>query len=433
MASVVDDEILEAVAKDGSMVSSLWPALLERILPRLDHIVHNDFLIPSIPLPGALPPRLKDQEVPIKPEQSSSQESSSQSSQSANKENAPPPRSPPSRPPVPPFSATTTPTQRIPDSQPSSVPTPDGALPPQLLSMLSFIQQTLRTSFSTSPPHTIQRFAELILHPRDHYRTLPSYLRALDRVVTVSSGTDIFPLPDILLPNTSLAENTNGALLNGTSNFNLGSDESLGGALLTPIPWLRDNATGEVRIVSTAATSGLDGTSSTQTASISINGTSSASPQREAGAVTQGELLRQEQEAGVVPVAQTTSPQGRQTRSATAATARAMAEGEGGVEELEHPHARGPDVVGIEDMGPQERGAARGGFDVEAALGRSVSKVDNQEEGGKEEERKLGKEAEDDNEDVVIADADGKTEDDLEKAGASGENVGPDAVDTTAL
>jgi len=294
--------------------------------------------------------------------------------------------------------------------------------------MLSSIQQMLRTSFSTSPPHTIQRFAELILQPRDHYRTLPPYLRALDRVVTVSSGTDIFPLPDILLPNANLTENTNGALLNGTSNFSLGSDESLGGALLTPIPWLRDNATGEVRTESTAMIGGPHGSGSTQTVPVSINGISSTSPQREAGAVTQGELLRQEQEAGVVPVAQTTSPQGRQTRSATAATARAMAEGEGGMDELEHPHARGPDVVGMEDMGPQERGAARGGFDVEAALGRSVPNMEDKEEGGKEE-RKHGKE----DEDVVITDADGKTEEDTRKADTSGENVGPDAVDTTAL
>jgi len=72
----------------------------------------------------------------------------------------------------------------------------------------------------------------------------------------------------------------------------------------------------------------------------------------------------------------------------------------------------------MEDMGPQERGAARGGFDVEAALGRSVPNMEDKEEGGKEE-RKHGKE----DEDVVITDADGKTEEDTRKADTSGENV----------
>lgn len=98
-------------------------------------------------------------------------------------------------------------------------------------------------------------------------------------------------------------------------------------------------------------------------------------------------------------------------------------------------HARGPDEVGMEDMGPQERGAARGGFDVEAAVGRNLPKGEDAEEereknwegNGQNETRK-----ERDN-DVVITDADGRTEGDVRKAGRSGENVGPDAVDTTAL
>lgn len=97
----------------------------------------------------------------------------------------------------------------------------------------------------------------------------------------------------------------------------------------------------------------------------------------------------------------------------------AMAEDEAdtGVEgQLEH--ARGPDEVGMEDMGPQGRGAARGGFDVEAAVGRHVPKGE-----GAEEEREKNREGNGQNEtrkdkddDVVITDADGRTEGDVRKA-----------------
>lgn len=115
-----------------------------------------------------------------------------------------------------------------------------------------------------------------------------------------------------------------------------------------------------------------------------------------------------------------------------------MAEDEAdtGVEgQLEQPHARGPDEVGMKDMGPQERGAARGGFDVEAAVGRNVPKgVDEGDAEEAKRDRKVQREREkDEDEDVVITDADGRTEDDVRKADRSGENVGPDAVDTTTL
>ena len=263
----------------------------------------------------------------------------------------------------------------------------------------------------------------------------------------------MFPLPEVSLPNSTLAAGTgaNGALLNGTTttSFSLGSDESLGGALLTPIPWLRDHSIRDAADRDDPLTPGASHHSNTGPGS--TNGTPSASPQRDAGAVTQGELLRQEQEAGVVPVAQTTSTtispmstspsQGRQTRSATAAAsnARAMVAAEdeaGATDPLEQPHARGPDLVGMEDMGPQEGGAEKGKFDVEAAVGRSVgAKVDEGmgveegEGGGKKEEEEALEGDGDGDGDVVITDADGKTEDDAK----SGENVGPDAVDTTAL
>ena len=93
------------------------------------------------------------------------------------------------------------------------------------------------------PPHTIQRLAELILRPTAHYRTLPAYLRAVDRVVSVTSGVDVFPFNG---PSSASAQpnglmhppNSAGTYLATDYTTGLGSDESLGGALLTPIPWL---------------------------------------------------------------------------------------------------------------------------------------------------------------------------------------------------
>ena len=80
---------------------------------------------------------------------------------------------------------------------------------------------------------------------------------------------------------------------------------------------------------------------------------------RAEGGVTQGELLRQEQEAGVVPVSQLQSTH-------------PLGDGEEG----EHPHARGPDAIGDEDIGPQhdEHGLQHGikSIDVAAAVGRPV-------------------------------------------------------------
>ena len=75
----------------------------------------------------------------------------------------------------------------------------------------------------------MQRLLELVAAPRTHYRHLPKFLRAVERVVSVSSSTAAFPLAD-----GAAAGFTNG----------LGSDESLGGALLTPIPWLAGDAEG---------------------------------------------------------------------------------------------------------------------------------------------------------------------------------------------
>ena len=83
------------------------------------------------------------------------------------------------------------------------------------------------------------------------------------------------------------------------------------------------------------------------------------------GPVTQGELLRQEQEAGIVlnnPHSLTTSP--------TRANIVDMEPGDNIIETVEAdeaPHARGPEIIGLEDTGLQKQG---GGLDIEGAVGR---------------------------------------------------------------
>ena len=313
-----------------------------------------------------------------------------------------------------------------------------GTLPPDLLSMYQSSTKILQYDFAESPPYTIQRLAELVLRPKRHYRFLPAYLRALDRIVSVSSPLTDFPLPALRVP-TNGGFLTNGdAQVNGISEREgLGSDESLGGALLTPIPWLRNqtsvlgstsstdsNSQGELHSESTEMVDGPHGPGGIETVSVTVNGIhSTGAPQqqitssplasptlseqsdastgsasstevqlREQGAVTQGELLRQEQEAGVVPVSpaghpmtprhmlRSTEPPGESPSAAEiereldeempSITEAAFNEG---MEEL--PHARGPEEIGDVDMGPQRRpidgGAA---LDLEAAVGRGRSK-----------------------------------------------------------
>jgi hypothetical protein len=287
----------------------------------------------------------------------------SQESHTTDKENAPPDT--PARPPIPAFGANSS------------------NLPPDVTTFYSSIRNTLSTNFAKDPPHTIQRLAELVLEPKRRYKFLPPYLRALDRVVSVSSPLTLFPLPQAVLP-------TAGGLLNGTTSAintqtpTLGSDESLGGALLTPIPWLQNRGQNELVSESTEMVDGPNGAGRIETvtvgmlasrgrpdaASNQVSQIASSHPDGETlpatGAVTQGELLRQEQEAGIVlnnPHSMTTSP----TRTTYAEieggdTIRETVEGE-----EEAPHARGPERIGMEDTGPQRQAHA---LDIEGAVGR---------------------------------------------------------------
>jgi hypothetical protein len=88
------------------------------------------------------------------------------------------------------------------------------------------------------------------------------------------------------------------------------------------------------------------------------------------GPVTQGELLRQEQEAGIV----LNNPHSMTTTTNTSPTRTTYGEADGAhsivetVEaEDERPHARGPENIGMEDTGPQK---AAGRLNIEGAVGR---------------------------------------------------------------
>ncbi|KAK0249776.1 hypothetical protein B0A54_16989 [Friedmanniomyces endolithicus] len=524
------DTMLAEAARDGSIDITEWPRVLEDVLQKLHDIVHTGFPIPSLPLPAPFNPTIDPEVVASTPPPvtrdhddlpDADENDAPPNSQSSTKENDEP---------------TDIAARRIvargfevnhahqPVQPPDTIEAEPGTLPPDLLSLYQSSTRVLERDFSQSPPYTIQRLAELVLYPRKHYRFLPAYLRALDRTVSVTSPHSEFPLP-------SLTATVNGGFLtNGdggsiTEREGLGSDESLGGALLTPIPWLRNGATsattsssltgpdGELRSERPETISGPHGAGSIETVSVTVNGvpsssttptalahttssapasptlseqsdasTSSTASQdstttteaqlRQQGGVTQGELMRQEQEAGVVPVSQVTSRRsmvlgdaaavavGRESAGGSAQAPQRnslmpVAEGEGSSGSEETPHARGPAGIGMEDMGPQQHplGGGGAGLDMEAAVGRpsrgghdqqqtvqvsrtvqndAVMKEAAQDDAGaagkdpqdveKEAERSREEmlegrreEAKDADGDVVVADADGRAASDTER------------------
>lgn len=377
----------------GSCSWVLAFAIVRADSPR--QIVYNEFPMPRVPsLPVA---NSFDTSISLVPSshQTVPTEPSSQT-QLHNKENAPPQYStlePPSRAAAaaaPPFSSSVSASasaDRIPESQMQSGLTND-ALPPLLLATLKSIQSTLRSYFSQKPPHTIQRLAELILYPTSHYRTLPAYLRAVDRVVSVSSGADIFPLPvSMPLPggliDMSLANGVNGAGAGDHqySDSSLGSDESLGGALLTPISWLsnasipgnNNNNNNDILAGETYSTYRTDWNSGSAG---SPNGDSLTTvPPRESGGVTQGELIRQEQEAGVVPTSQQHIQRHPHPHPSVIVEEEEVVVEPQSEEGEELPHARGPAILGVEDMGLQD------GRGVQVSLTRSPTGISASPEG----------------------------------------------------
>lgn len=318
------DAVLRNAATHGSLDSAEWPKVLQYILDRLDEII-NEFPAPPV----------------------------------ANDPSKPDPR------------ATDT------DKAPSS-------LPQDIADLYASIRTTLATNFAKNPPHTAQRLAELVLEPTRSYRYLPSYLHALDRVVSVSSPLSLFPLPQAVLP-------TSGSLLNGTASTNpatatLGSDESLGGALLTPIPWLQSRGQSELISESTEIVDGPNGAGRIETVTVGMLTSTQSRPDvtvpsspvaqiasshpdgetlPSTGPVTQGELLRQEQEAGVVLNNPHTLTSPTRTSFTDMPGAGIIIDTVEADEEV--PHARGPELIGMEDTGPQKESK---GMNIEAAIGR---------------------------------------------------------------
>jgi hypothetical protein len=269
-----------------------------------------------------------------------------------------------------------------------------GELPKQIDDMLVGIKKHLET-FPNYAPHTIQRLAELTLAPRAHYKALASYLHAVDRVVRVTSGTNVYPLPPAIPDMSRMDLNgeegdpASSVAWSNPTTAALGSDEALGGALLTPIPWLTrrspegnsdtsTSAGAQIHSESTETIDGPNGMGRIETVSVSINGIASTGHTR---GVTQGELLRQEQRAGVVPVSQLNRNQDTPGEE----HGREMEEDEEDDEE-EIPHARGPEEIGVGDTGLQgvttshmgEDGVTTQGIDVEAAVGRRHDDEDNE-------------------------------------------------------
>ncbi|KAK3615554.1 hypothetical protein LTR56_025213 [Elasticomyces elasticus] len=170
---------------------------------------------------------------------------------------------------------------------PESIEAQWGTLSPDLLSSFQSSMRTLERDFAHSPPYAIQRLAELVLYPKKYYRYVPAYLCVLDRTVSFTSPYSDFPL------STLTASGNGGFLANGsttsiTEREGLGSDESLGGALLTSIPWLRatgaplvggaadESHDGELHSERTETIEGPRCAGSVETVSVTVNGVPSA-------------------------------------------------------------------------------------------------------------------------------------------------------------
>ena len=397
-----------------------WPALLEPILDRLNEIVFSKF--PRVTYPPPRLPYLDEQSLP-QPESPSKPRDTSDSPDLAKVQGRP-------LPPVPPFASSTS---QITDSANQTQDHAVSSIPEVLQQQLDYIKNTLKANFSQQPPHTIQRFSELILQPTRHYKTLPAYLRALDRVISVSSPASIFPLPHALpLPasiiDSSLQANggppgvgsgTGGGGILWTSKADPPNasglseeDASLGGALLTPIPWLKNGTQGSEASSSPILNSG-DPLNLDTPISSSDNSDFVMVPEREDGAVTQGELIRQEQEAGIVPVTQTMM-------------SRLGEDDDEMIEGVEIPQARGPNLVDAVDTGLVD------GRNLSMSIDGGV--VEEKDKLKNDDMLDIARSVEtpsDGSSEIVMVDADESEED--KNAKTNGEKIGADPSDTAAV
>ncbi|KAG6249554.1 hypothetical protein E4U24_002093 [Claviceps purpurea] len=419
------NDTLIKLASGEKVAEVCWPELRAHILARLDKIAHNDFSIPKLtPLPSPpSPPRTttttianttintettnsfssKEDKRPSSSPSSPSEQPSS--IQEANKDNAP---------------AENTAAAAEHEIRDSIAPT---ELPRQFNNMLVAIRKHIEM-FDKNPPNTIQRLAELILQPKAHYRNLAPYLHALNRVVRVTSGANIYPLPPATFDPSRLRLNGDAAqdgdaaaqsVAWSNPTLALGTDEDLGGALLTPIPWLTrrslspqgDNDRGTTPTVSarsgaqihseaTETIDGPNGVGRIETVSVSVNGIPSTGhhargvPEHLAGAVPGSLSTRAEESSDALP-RQTPEKDQEQEQSQKDANEKQDQDQRQGDDqeqqegptspsnEEEIPHARGPHTIGIRETGPQgstknyvaeDGSVSMQGTDVEAALGR---------------------------------------------------------------
>ncbi|KAL5606412.1 hypothetical protein BROUX41_002829 [Berkeleyomyces rouxiae] len=232
-------------------------------------------------------------------------------------------------------------------------------LPAPIIDQLKEIHRVLVT-FEVEPPHTYQRLAELLLEPRRHHNHLVPWLHALDRVLHVTSGMSVVSTSSCAAPDGASDTGEASALHswgNTGQTLNPGSDDALGGALLTPIPWLMrsgdEDADGdgdvdmdsvsttasggasggpELRTQSTMTIEGPNGMGSIETVTISLNGVSSMTSSHH-GTAGPGPSASSKQDGNDM------DPRDR--------------DGEGEIDEDEIEHLRGPAEIGAEDLGPQ--------------------------------------------------------------------------------
>ncbi|RCI13019.1 hypothetical protein L249_0205, partial [Ophiocordyceps polyrhachis-furcata BCC 54312] len=351
---------LARLAMSGALEGASWPSLRDYILRLLDKIAHTDF-------PASKSARLQvtmyGNESPSSSMQAHDEDSSStldatdadeeggREGKKANDDDDDDDDS----------------DQKDGEGSSSS---PTTTLPRQVVAQLDAIKAQLR-HFSSNPPHTIQRLAELLLNPVLQYRALASYLHAVDRVVNVTSGTDVYPLPLPLVPDLSAG---------GRDVNNDGHHHNHQAAAVS---WGNSTTTEGTQTID-----GPNGMGRIETVSVSVNGVPSTGHAR---GVTQGELLRQEQRAGVIPVSQLSRGRNGAVVSATTAHIDHVGDDDKDVvidddndddddddDDVNDsiPHLRGPDHVGVSDTGPQsstitgQGGVQMHNIDVEAAVGK---------------------------------------------------------------
>ena len=251
----------------------------------------------------------------------------------------------------------------------------------------------------------------------------------------MSSTADTFPLP--LIATNSATENgvdeTSSYLGAGAPDIHNQTHDEFNGAALTRIPWLREpnhmlmnsdrQLAGDLRTESTSLIDGPNGAGSLETVTVSANGMTRTLKRDLLGLVpTQTEKAHPGSDA---------VQSGRITRS-SAASALARQQDEEMDEEI--VHARGPDKIGVEDMGPQATDRAAGNHDVEAALGRPGEGEDVDGKGlsvekGKKHTHWDGDGKADSGADINGENRDQRGEEDAENDGHAQQNL----VDTSAL